>query len=103
MMTIQKFKISNSSIWPLGCGKDDKPCERVEQIVKALNASGLPFKLTNFAIPDRWKMFLFYLANIAVSAVVNLDFSTCWNSEPLQKVLTKLGEECEELQNASTF
>ncbi|EAX77032.1 Ketopantoate reductase PanE/ApbA family protein [Trichomonas vaginalis G3] len=97
MMTIQKFKIANTTIWPLGCAKDATPVERVQEVVKAVNASGLPFELTNLAIPDRWKMLLYYPANIAVSAVVNLDFSTCWNCEPLQKVLEKLGEECAQI------
>lgn len=97
MMTIQKFKVANTTIWPLGCGKDDKPCERVEAVVKAVNESGLPFELTNLAIPDRWKMLLYYPANIAVSAVVNLDFGTCWKCEPLQEVLVKLGEECAQI------
>ena len=93
-MAIQKFKIDSTTIWPLGTGKDEEPDERVKEVVAALNAADLQFELTPIAIPDRWKMLIYYPANIAVSAIVNLDFGTCWNCEPLQEVLTKLAEEC---------
>ena len=93
-MAIQKFKIDSTTIWPLGTGKDEEPEQRVKDIVEALNAADLQFELTPIAIPDRWKMLIYYPANIAVSAIVNLDFGTCWKCEPLKNVLTHLAEEC---------
>ena len=93
-MAIQKFKIDSTTVWALGTGKDEEPDARVKEVVDALNAADLQIELTPVAIPDRWKMLIYYPANIAVSAIVNLDFKHCWDCEPLQNVLVKLAEEC---------
>jgi 2-dehydropantoate 2-reductase len=93
-MKIQKFKLDSTTVWALGTGKDEEADPRVKEIVEAIVASGLPMELTPIAIADRWKMLIYYPANIAVSAIVNLDFGTCWACEPLKDVLIKLAEEC---------
>jgi len=93
-MKIQKFKLDSTTVWALGTGKDEEADPRVKEIIRALNDAGLPVELTPVAIADRWKMLIYYPANIAVSAIVNLSFGRCWECEPLQKVLIKLAEEC---------
>lgn len=93
-MKIKKFAIADTTVWALGTPKDGKCAQRVEDVIQAVNASGLPFNLTPRAIPDRWKMLLYYPANIAFSAAVNLDFKTCWDQKDAQKVLIQLAKEC---------
>jgi 2-dehydropantoate 2-reductase len=93
-MKIQKFKLESTTVWALGTGKDEEADPRVKEIIDVMVESGIPMELTPIAIADRWKMLIYYPANIAVSAIVNLDFETCWNCEPLKEVLVKLAEEC---------
>lgn len=96
-MKIQKFKLDSTTVWALGTKKDEEADPRVKEVIEAMVESGLPMELTPVAIADRWKMLIYYPANIAVSAVVNLDFGTCWNCEPLKEVLVHLAEECAQI------
>jgi len=93
-MKIQKFKLESTTVWALGTEKDEQPDPRVQEVIAAVHEAGIPIELTPVAIADRWKMLIYYPANIAVSAIVNLDFGTCWKCEPLKEVLIKLAEEC---------
>jgi len=93
-MKIQKFKLESTTVWALGTKKDEQPDPRVVEVVEAVKAAGIPIELTPVAIADRWKMLIYYPANIAVSAIVNLDFGTCWQCEPLKDVLVNLAKEC---------
>jgi len=77
-MKIQKFKLESTTVWALGSKKNDKADPRVQEIIEVMKEAGIPIELTPVAIADRWKMLIYYPANIAVSAIVNLDFGTCW-------------------------
>lgn len=93
-MKITNFGIASTTVWPLGTKMDEEPSERVKTVVGAVNKSGLPFDLTNMAIPDRWKMLLYYPTNIAVSALVQLPFKLAWEDPKCQDVLINLAKEC---------
>jgi 2-dehydropantoate 2-reductase len=96
-MKIQKFKLESTTVWALGTGKDEEADPRVKEVIDTMIEAGIPMELTPVAIADRWKMLIYYPANIAVSAIVNLNFGTCWKCEPLKEVLTKLAEECAQI------
>lgn len=93
-MTIQNFAVADTTAWALGTGKDEECSPRTKEVVELINKAGLKLRLTSEAIADRWTMLLYYPTNIAVSAVLNLDFGTCWESEDCREVLVELAKEC---------
>lgn len=93
MMTIQNFAVAETTVWPFGTESNEQPEQRCVDVVEAINAAGLEMKLTSDAIAERWKMVLYYPANIAYSAIVKKDFLTCWKNQPSCDVLTALAKE----------
>jgi 2-dehydropantoate 2-reductase len=93
-MKIENFGINRSTVWPLGVPSTSPAPEPVRAAVDQLNKAGLLFELTPKAVADRWKLLVYYPTNIAVSAVVGLDFGTCWSTPECQELLINLAKEC---------
>ena len=92
-MTIEKFGIRDTIIWPYGLKPNEKPSPRVTEVVDMLNKSGFSIKISETAIAERWKMLLSYPTISAVSAVCGLTYGDVWNSDEGQELITQLVKE----------
>lgn len=94
IMTIENFGIRKTTVWPHGLSVDEEPSERLKEIVHQADAAGLMIELTPRAITDRWKMLLYYPTNIAVSAILKVNFGDCWATPECRDLLIALAKEC---------
>jgi 2-dehydropantoate 2-reductase len=92
-MSIEKFGIATTLVWPHRCPKESEPLPRVREVVAACALSGLQIELTPQAITDRWKMVLSYPANNALSAITGLAYGSVCETDEGQNLLIELAKE----------
>jgi 2-dehydropantoate 2-reductase len=92
-MSIEKFGIATTLVWPHRCPKESEPLPRVREIVAVCAQSGLQIELTPQAITDRWKMVLSYPANNALSAITGLAYKQVCETDEGQNLLIDLAKE----------
>ena len=92
-MTIEKFEINETIVWPYGLQPNEKPSQRLQEIVDLCNKSGLKITISEKAISERWKMLLGYPTISAVSAVTGVTYGDVWNTDEGQELVTQLVKE----------
>jgi len=92
-MTIENFSIGPTTVWPYKLPVDQKPAQRVFDIVQQCNEAGLNISVTTQAIADRWKMLLSYPTTYAVSAVSGFTFGDVWATAEGRNLLSCLAKE----------
>jgi len=99
-LSITKYSVGQTSVWPLGTSDKEQPIQRVQEVIELVNKTDFKMNLTPATIGEIWKMLLYYPTNIACSAVCNLDFSTVWNNQEMNFILVALTKEIAQIADA---
>lgn len=92
-MTIEKYYIGDTIVWPYEIQPNQQPSENIINIIELCNKAGLKIQLSETAIAEKWKILLGYPTIYALAAVCGLTIGNIWNTNRGEAILTNLVKE----------
>ena len=92
-MTIEKFNMKETIVWPHNLKTNEKPTQRIKDVVEMCNKSGLQITISETAITERWKILLGYPTISALCAVCGLTYGDVWNTDEGKALISQLVKE----------